>query len=270
MGSSFAAGGGTSDPSEIVDLGCGRLSTNYAHLVAGVLELQLTDVTCGGATIGNVLDTPQATFLDGAVRPPQIQAVTADTDLVTVTAGGNDIGYIANLWRSACAVDPTPVLSMPAPPELIPLLVQAICGGTVDPAAIEAALDRLQDQLVGLIEAIQQRAPGARIVVVDYATLLPQSGAGCDVMPLSRDRAKFMLHVAAEMQRATKHAVQETGVELVELSKASRHHDACAADPWVSGWEFGPLLQGGRSAFHPNDEGMDAAAQLVIAELERG
>jgi lysophospholipase L1-like esterase len=270
MGSSFAAGGGTTDPAEILDLGCGRLSTNYAHRVAEALDLELTDVTCGGATIDNLLDTPQVTFLDGRARAPQIEAVTEETDLVTITAGGNDVGYIANLWRYACQADPTPVRTMPVPPEFIPVVEQALCSGTVDRAAIEAALDALQGELVDLIEAAQERAPEARIVVVDYATLLPQSGAGCDVMPLPREQAKFILQVAAQMQRATKHATQRTGVELVELSKASRHHHACSDDPWVSGWEFGNILEGGTSAFHPTAEGMEAAAELVIAQLERG
>ena len=66
------------------------------------------------------------------------------------------------------------------------------------------------------------------------------------------------------------HATQRTGVELIELSEASRHHDACSADPWVSGWEFGNVLAGGTAAFHPTAEGMQAAAELVIAQLERG
>ena len=54
-------------------------------------------------------------------------------------------------------------------------------------------------------------------MVVDYTTHLPQSGAGCGVIPLPREQAKFIVKVAAQMQRATKHATQRTGVELVKL-----------------------------------------------------
>ena len=106
LGSSFAAGGGTNDPSEVIDLGCGRLSTNYAHRVAVALGMDLTDVTCGGATIDNIVGTPQVTPSDNVTRPPQIDAVTADTSLVTITAGGNDVRLISSLWYYACQADP--------------------------------------------------------------------------------------------------------------------------------------------------------------------
>src|SRR5262250_1331586 len=77
LGSSFAAGPGIE-----TQLGsCSRSDHNYAHLVAAALELELTDVSCGGATTANILDTPQG----GAT--PQLAAVGADTALVTVTIG---------------------------------------------------------------------------------------------------------------------------------------------------------------------------------------
>ncbi len=53
--------------------------------------LDLHDVTSSGATVEDVLRTSQFG------QPPQIGAVTATTDLVTVTIGGNDIGYIPSL-----------------------------------------------------------------------------------------------------------------------------------------------------------------------------
>src|SRR5262245_7284176 len=83
LGSSIASGFGISEQST----DCGRSNRNYPNLVAARLDLTLTDVTCGAATIPNVVDAAQGT------HPPQIEALTADTDLVTVTVGGNDIAY---------------------------------------------------------------------------------------------------------------------------------------------------------------------------------
>ena len=62
---------------------CGRSDRNYPNLIAAQFELTLTDVTCGAATIPNVVDTAQGD------NPPQLQALSATTDLVTVTVGGN-------------------------------------------------------------------------------------------------------------------------------------------------------------------------------------
>ena len=94
LGSSFASG--PLIPNE-VDHSCLRSSNNYPHLVAAKLKLALTDVSCGNATTDNVVSTPQG------ANPLQIQAVTPDTKLVTVTIGGNDVSYtVTNL---ICAHD---------------------------------------------------------------------------------------------------------------------------------------------------------------------
>ena len=74
-----------------------RSGRNYAHQVAEALSLRLADVTCSGATTSNIMTTPQHT-LSGTL-PPQIDAVTPDTRLATITAGGNDAGYIGALTK---------------------------------------------------------------------------------------------------------------------------------------------------------------------------
>lgn len=115
MGSSFAAGPGilpgADDPGSVP---CGRSSANYAHFLARRNKLALTDVTCGDATTANILEQGQF----GAAA--QIDAVTADTQLVTVTIGGNDVFYTATMGGLACqnhAGDPAreaPTLLHPA------------------------------------------------------------------------------------------------------------------------------------------------------------
>ncbi len=89
LGSSFAAGPGI-EP--VVDRAAGRSGRNYAHLVATRLGASLVDATVSGATTETVLRARQRVGL--RTFPPQIELVTADADLVTVTAGGNDLGYL--------------------------------------------------------------------------------------------------------------------------------------------------------------------------------
>src|SRR6478736_963788 len=83
LGSSLASGFGIANQST----SCGRSDKSYGPLVAAKYGLQLVDVSCGAATIPNVLDTPQGT------NPPQIDAVPANAKLITLGLGGNDIGY---------------------------------------------------------------------------------------------------------------------------------------------------------------------------------
>ena len=93
LGSSFAAGPGI--PQQAAT--CGRSDHNYSHLVAATLGLMLTDVSCSGATTGHILDTPQGE------APPQLSALQAETALVTLTIGGNDISYSSSTGRCAGA-----------------------------------------------------------------------------------------------------------------------------------------------------------------------
>src|SRR5215218_2054364 len=102
LGSSFASGPGI-DP--IIDARCGRSGANYAHLVAERLGYDLIDVTCGGATVDDVLSRPQALMTGGTV-PPQLEAVGPDAELVTITVGGNDVEYLLTLLRCSYKVAP--------------------------------------------------------------------------------------------------------------------------------------------------------------------
>src|SRR4029078_6402316 len=72
----------------------GRSARNYPHLVAEQLGLDLVDVTYSAATTANVLPDPQ----HGA--PPQADALDGSEDLVTVTIGGNDAGYVPLLMAA--------------------------------------------------------------------------------------------------------------------------------------------------------------------------
>ena len=106
--------------------------------------LNLTDVSCGAAVIPNVLDEAQG------AAPPQIDAVTPDTKLITVSVGGNDINL--NGTALGCG-DPATVCSPPA---------------TLD--ADEAAL---QGELVAMLTELKARAPSAVVVLVTYPREFP-------------------------------------------------------------------------------------------------
>ncbi len=254
LGSSFASGPGVP---RTIDPSCARSSGNYAHLLAAALELQLEDVTCASATTANLTDTPQ-TLLLGGQRPPQLDSVTATTDLVTITIGGNDVNYIGDLWRNSCSAPNN------AP---VPAVFASLCAPP-SPGATQEALASVTAKLTSTVLAVKSKAPEARVVLVDYLTLLPQNAEPCAALPLSSEQIKYSLDVARRLQLATKHAAQRAGAELVELSKASRGHGVCSDDPWVTGWGFSPdFLVGGTVPYHPNAAGMSAAADLLAEHL---
>ena len=99
LGSSFAAGPGI-EP--VADTGAMRSGANNAHLLATTLGADLTDLTVSGATTANILDEPQLSRT-GVRYPPQVSGLPAEADLVTVTAGGNDL-QIHRLHAPCCLV----------------------------------------------------------------------------------------------------------------------------------------------------------------------
>ncbi|MGI8451271.1 MAG: GDSL-type esterase/lipase family protein, partial [Streptosporangiaceae bacterium] len=104
MGSSFAAGPGIPVRAPGSPRRAGRSASNYAHVVARALGLDLHDVTYSGATTSDIL-RPSA-----AGRAAQLDAVTPATRLVTLTAGGNDVGYLPRLTLSSL---PWPLRALP-------------------------------------------------------------------------------------------------------------------------------------------------------------
>jgi hypothetical protein len=239
IGSSFAAGPGIPPvQSGSSTTTCGRSNNNYASVLAREIGANLTDASCGGATTANVLTAGQFG------EPPQVDAVTSVTQIVTVTIGGNDVNYLGSLGAYTCQDD----------------------GGSgcasVDRNAIEQTFRVLSDRLTSVVNAVHSAAPSAHVYLVEYFTILPDSGA-CTGVPLNADHLAYERSIASRLAAATSTAASATGATLVDLAAASHGHDACSANPWV---ETGHPAAG-RAAYHPNEAGMRAAAATVETAL---
>lgn len=241
LGSSMAAGPGIWPRAAGAPFGSGRSARNYAHLVAERLNLDLTDVTFSGATTGHVLAERQRT------APPQIDALDGSEELVTITIGGNDVGYVPLLMAAA-------LVSQVRPARLLPPIAALL-----DPDAREQALGQVGDSLRAVGTTVRRRSPRARVVFVDYLTLLPP--AGVPARPLSAVDADLGRHVGACLEELTAAAARATGCELVRAGQASRDHHGWSAEPWAvgAGWP----LPWRPAPFHPNAAGMRVVADLI-------
>src|ERR1700755_3338688 len=89
LGDSYAAG--PLIPNPVLPLGCLKSDHNYPHLTAPSLGLTLRDASCSGATTTDMTN-PQNVEPDGP-NPPQFNSLDASTTVVSLTIGGNDIGF---------------------------------------------------------------------------------------------------------------------------------------------------------------------------------
>jgi hypothetical protein len=229
-----------------------RSGSDYAHLLAAARHLDLTDVTCSGATATNILEGGQ--YFQG----PQLDALRPDTELVTVTAGGNDVAHLGNLiaWSSTQSTEGIPWLAREG----------GICRAKPD-EEVNRGLAGLPAVLARIASEVRRRSPHATLVFVDYTSILPE-GEGCpDRLPLSPEQLRRGREVERALEKITADAAQESGALLVKASEVTRSHDICSSDPWVFGLTFGSPLAFGAVPYHPKLEAMRAIANAIDETL---
>jgi len=246
IGSSMAAGPGIKPRVPGSPMGAGRSTLNYPHVVAQRLGYDLVDVTYSGATTANVLTDPQRGV------PPQVDALDGSEQLVTVTIGGNDAGYVPLLFAAG----------LPRFTRSVPLL-GPVLRDQLDAAARDRSLALVPQSLRAIGREVRRRAPQARVLFVDYLTLLPAKGTPAP--PLSDVDADVGRRIAEGLARATADGAAETGCDVVRSSEASREHHPWSDEPWTT--RFGLPWPGRPAPLHPNAAGMRAVADLVVATL---
>jgi lysophospholipase L1-like esterase len=249
LGDSFAAG--PLIPSQTLNpLGCLRSTRNFARLAAASTGSTLTDVSCSGARTTH-MTASQST--DAGTNPPQFNALTTATNVVSVQIGGNDIGF-SEILQSCATANP---FGKPCQQRYI------VNGVDQLRARIAATASKIDAVLTG----IRSASPGARIVVVNYAAIVPHTGSGCwPQVPLAWADVPYVrgIHEGLNAMLAQRVAARnDPNIRVVDTYGASVGRDACRSTltRWVE-----PLVPGNTAApFHPNARGMAAFAPLVAA-----
>lgn len=244
IGDSYTAAGGTGRTER--QSGCLRSAANYPNLLARRLDLELTDVSCGGADSTHLLESQKTR--KGNV-PPQIEALSETTDLVTVGMGGNDLDAFAVLVSNCVVVARTD-------PEGSPCSDYDTQGGGSRTA--EAAA-QIQERLINSIGYIVAAAPNARIVLVGYPRFAPARGT-CEELPLAEGDYAFARRLSEGVQDAIRTAAARTGADFADVYAASRGHDVCSDDPWMAGSK--PQFEDA-APYHPFPEEQRAVARII-------
>ncbi|MBU6255952.1 MAG: SGNH/GDSL hydrolase family protein [Chloroflexi bacterium] len=211
------------------------------------IRLSLTHVSCSGAVVADLVDRRMR-----AGEPLQVQALTADTDVVMLGIGGNDAGFSS---------------------------VFAACRSE-DAAACIAAGQRMKPQaaalsgtLVRLYRTILAKAPNAVVIVVMYADSLPTAGSpdldACSALRAPGDSIsdadlavlnEWGSDIANRVRGAVA-AVDDPRLRVADLADAFLGHRLCDPVPYQWGRD-------GEIPFHPNAAGHAALAARLSAVLD--
>ncbi|MFJ2261946.1 SGNH/GDSL hydrolase family protein [Streptomyces sp. NPDC087844] len=237
LGDSYAAGTGLSPQT---DAECKRSSGSYPSWIAQTYKPAVfKDVTCSGATTRSLWNKQGSSA-------PQVNALTKDTDLVTVTLGGNDLGFSDVLT--------TCVLAGLTTREGTPCRDELLRGGK----NLDADFAKLSTRVPDMLTDIKQRSPKARVVVVGYPNLFPADGSTCgSSVPLAKGDVTWLNQTTNRLNLLLETAAHLKQVDFVGTSSVFQGKDMCrsSSEQWIN-----PLLPQTPGSAHPN-----AVGHLMIA-----
>jgi len=243
LGDSYSAASGVL-PVDLSTPQCLRSTRNYPHVIAGATGAQLTDVSCGAAETGDYFEAQYPGVA------PQLDAVKNDTQLVTMTIGGNDSGVFIGAIL-ACGSAGVLSLGQGSP-----------CKDRYGTSFEDTIRNTTYPSLVKALAAVRAKAAGAQVAILGYPWIMPASGGCFTRMPIAQGDVPYVRGIQATLNDAVRRAAVATGSTYVNLDVASNGHDACQpiGVRWVE-----PVLQGTNPVIvHPNALGeAEMAAQTM-------
>ncbi|BBZ11509.1 SGNH/GDSL hydrolase family protein [Mycobacterium branderi] len=249
MGDSAAAAPGVPDPAP--PPGCDKSTNDYPSVLARRLgATSFADVTCSGATTDDIIARAQPTP-SGPV-PPQIEAVEADTSLITITIGGNDVGLAGDAAQCRAA-------SLESPP-----CVERFVTNGVD--SISAAINAHVPVWAAMVDDVRAKVPAARIVLVGYLTYIRPGGCFPEQPVLPRDADYFEAKVN-ELDDTQRRLAADKRIDYFDTRPLSVGHDMCAPpdERYVEGF----AAANPAAPLHPNAMGAAAVGNALADWLAR-
>lgn len=251
LGDSYTAG--PLIPEQRTDYpGCLRSDQNYPAILAPlVAQPAFRDASCSGAETDHMTES-QDVSPDPDNRP-QFDRLDVRTRVVTVGIGGNDIGF-SEIAQNCSSATPTGT----------PCQDHYVVDGVDE---LRRRIDETAPKVAAVIQGIHALAPEARVFVVGYPSILPDSGPGCwPTMPITDEDVPYLRGVHKELNAMLEAQAEANGAVFVDTYTPSIGHDACQAPDvrWVE-----PVVPVNPAApIHPNAAGMQGMAYVAWMTMQ--
>lgn len=205
---------------------------------------------CTGATTADVWQRPQPRRGDQRI---QLEYLSPSTKLVTMTIGGNDLGFSEVVFKC---------------------LLPGDCTGWKVAERVKARMGAIKAELIALYARIRQRMDSdGLLIVAGYPHLFVRGGADCERFISVREAAWMNSLVDsgnARIAEATRAARRQSGnVSYVDVSERFSGHELCSKEPWLYGIEL--TLGNGiyKASYHPRRAGQQAYAASFATFLRQ-
>ena len=227
LGDSYSSGVGAG--SYIGSSGsCDRSTNAYPALWdAANQPASYVSEACSGATTATVLST-------------QLSALSAATTLVSITVGGNDVGFSSVM--ETCVLEST-----------------SSCVSAVNKAE-SLMTSQLPGELDSVLSAIKADAPSARVVVLGYPDLYDLSRSSWCIGLSSADRTDLN-NGADELDSQIQAAAARHSDVFADVRGAFGGHQICDSSSWLHSVNILDISE----SYHPTASGQSGGYEPVFA-----
>ncbi len=245
LGDSYSSGDGAPPYSGVS--GCYRSTKGYPYLLSSGTPTPVL-IACSGAVTADIDQTIQNSSLS-ATQLGQLQSSPRGNTLITITIGGNDVGFSSELTK--CITSFTSCKS--------------------DQSTISQKITALQTRLAQVYQELRTAAPGADIIIVGYPLLVADpSIADCHnpivYAGLGAGEMQMIRTLAGQLDTTIAAAASQAGVSSAtqQVIQAFAGHEACTAkesQEWIN--EIAGLTDALHDSFHPDSTGYQAMAGAI-------
>ncbi len=232
--------------------GCYRSDHNYPHLVAPNLNLIFRDVSCSGAQTQDM--TSSQSVSPSPNPPPQFNALDSKTRAVSLTIGGNDIGFTEIIKNCVALVNSG-----------TPCQDKYVVNGDDQ---ISDRINATAPKVAAVLQGIRSRSPQATIFLLGYLDILPDNGMGCfPQMPVTDGDVPYLRDKERQLNAMLNSVTVANGGVYVDTYTPSIGHDACQVPTvrWVE--PLAPVLP--TYPVHPNQAGMNADKDILLPVMHQ-
>jgi hypothetical protein len=224
LGDSYSSGVGAGDYGSSGD--CKRSANAYpAKWAAANAPASFSFTACSGARTDDVLNN-------------QLGPLNSGTSLVSISVGGNDVGF--------ADVMTTCVLNS-----------ESTCLSRVQQARADAS-NLLPAKLDRTYATIKGRSPSAKVVVLGYPRLY-KLGGSC-IVGLSETERSALNGASDHLNTVISQRAAAAGFTFADVRSAFTGHEICSGDSWIHSvtWPIG-------DSYHPTAKGQTSGYLPVFA-----